>query len=304
MHSVNQLLVTILRGPYKAALPLIIAGRQSLFRQEFESNMNKATVSEVKNRHVMSKLPVSVFIPVAAKDLNCVSITVDSLRKYLQHPIHEIVICGAYEEFLVKECRRLKVNFIDEKIVQPLEKSKIRYLCNGVDRSGWLYQQFLKLNSPKHCKSDHVLVWDSDTELLKPVNFEHDGKHIIEYSEERHDPYDECTAKLLGINSEFKAGFTCHKILFNRTNLLEMLEEIESRFQLDWYQAIITCLDPNEASSFSEYNLYSNYVLKNHDMTTQIRHWRNFADSKSANHFRRKLIMKLFVSVSYHSWAQ
>ena len=300
----NQLLKTILRVPYKATLPLIIAGRQSLFRRKFESNIKMVALSEIKNQQIMSKLPVSVFIPVAAKDLDCVSITVDSLRKYLQHPIHEIVICGAYEEHLVNECRRLKVKFIDERIVQPIEKSNILYQCNGVDRSGWLYQQFLKLNSPKYCESDHVLVWDSDTELLKPVNFEHEGKDIIEYSEERHDPYDECTAKLLGQNSGIKAGFTCHKILINRTKLLEMLEKIEFRFQLDWYQAIITCLDPTEASSFSEYNLYSNYALENHDMTTQIRHWRNFADSKSANFFRRKLIKKLFVSVSYHSWAQ
>jgi|LakMenE18May11ns_1017448.scaffolds.fasta_scaffold9845053_2 hypothetical protein len=295
---------SVIRRPFNACLPLFIAVRQMLFRRKFEADFAKDVIGERKNSHRRSHIPVSIFIPVAVKDLGRLSRTIKSLREFLQHPILEIVICGANEISLTEACAELDVKFIDERIVQPISKSEITYTCNGIDRSGWIYQQLLKINSIKCCISPHILVWDSDTELVQPVNFEYGGKLVIEYSEEHHVPYDACSMKLLGTEPIIKVGFTCHKILFDRRFLIEMIDLIEARFEMAWYEAIMMSLDSSEASSFSEYNLYSSYVTNNHLSSVQLRHWHNFADRESASRVRRILIQKLFVSVSYHSWAQ
>lgn len=219
-------------------------------------------VGKSHSHRVFSELPISVFIPVAIKDFECISQTVRSLREFLLHPIVEIVICAANEDAIKLECGFLDVKFIDEKSVQPIDKSEIKYDCNGIDRSGWLYQQFLKFSSVNYCQASHVLVWDSDTELVRPTNFEFRGRFVIEYSEEVHQPYEDCSLKLIGINTGYNLGFTCHKILISKPVLLQMLNEIEERHQQPWHQAVISSLDDYEASSFSEYNLYSNYVVK------------------------------------------
>jgi hypothetical protein len=299
---VNLFVKSLLRKPYEALRPIIIAGKQFFYLKSVESKLNKEMVGKSYSHQVFSELPVSVFIPVAIKDLECISQTVRSIREFLLHPIVEIVICAVNEDAIKIECINLDVKFVDEKTVQPIDKSEIKYNCNGIDRSGWLYQQFLKLSSVEYCQASHVLVWDSDTELVKPTNFEFQGRFIIEYSEEIHQPYEDCSLKLIGKNSGYNVGFTCHKILLSKPMLLEMLNEIEERHQLPWHEAVISSLDNYQASSFSEYNLYSNYVVKNHPDTIRFRHWRNFADFKSRSQFRKALIKKLFFSVSYHSW--
>lgn len=300
----NLFVKYLLRKPYEAFRPIIVAGKQLFFRKSVESKLKKEMVCNSSSHRAFSELPVSVFIPVAIKDLECVSQTVRSIREFLLHPIVEIVICAANEDAIKIECISLDVRFVDEKSVQPIDKSEIKYNCNGIDRLGWLYQQFLKLSSLECCQASHVLVWDSDTELVKPTNFEFQGRFIIEYSEEIHQPYEDCSLKLIGKNSGYNVGFTCHKILFSKPILTEMLNGIESRHQMPWHEAVMSSLDNYEASSFSEYNLYSNYVIANHSDSVKIRHWRNFADVKKSNRFRNVLVRRMFSSVSYHSWAQ
>lgn len=300
----NLFVKSLLRKPYEAFRPIIVAGKQLFFRKSVESNLKKEMLGNSYNHRAFSELPVSVFIPVAIKDLECISQTVRSIREFLLHPIVEIVICAANEDAIKLQCDLLDVKFVDEKFVQPIDKSEIKYNCNGIDRSGWLYQQFLKLSSVKYCQASHVLVWDSDTELVKPINFEFQGRLILEYSEEIHQPYEDCSLKLIGKNCGYNVGFTCHKILLSKPMLLEMLNEIEERHQLPWHEAVISSLDKHEASSFSEYNLYSNYVIANHLDSVKIRHWRNFADVKTSNRLRNVMVRRMFSSVSYHSWAQ
>jgi len=294
----------ILDKPYRFFSPFVTYVKQNMFRRRVESEIIRENIVQSKSLDLESSLPVSIFIPVAPKDIKCISPTVNSLRKYFRHPVSEIIVCGKYEESLARECTELGVKFIDERDVQPIEKVDINYICKGIDRSGWIYQQFLKINAINYCKSDHILIWDCDTEMLKPTVFEIEGKLIIEYSEELHTPYDICTNKLIGRSSGLKLGFTCHKILFSKDIVRAMMVEIEQRFQSPWYNAIVSCLDTREASSFSEYNVYSHYVIANYSDSVKIRHWSNFADVKTNNRLRNLLVGRMFSSVSYHSWAQ
>jgi hypothetical protein len=299
-----SLLKRILVKPYLFVFPFVVYAKQLVFRRRVESSNIRGNVTQSECRNLESILEVSIFIPVAPKDIRCIAPTVNSLRNNLQHPISEIIVCGRYEESLGRECIELGVKFIDERDVQPVERDDINYICEGIDRSGWIYQQLLKINASNRCKSDHILIWDCDTEMLKPTIFEIQGKLIIEYSEELHTPYDVCTNKLIGQSNGLKLGFTCHKILFSKDILRAMIEEIEQRFQSPWYDAIVSCLDSREASSFSEYNVYSHYALTNYSESFKIRHWRNFADVRTNNLLRNVLVRRMFSSVSYHSWSQ
>ena len=293
----------IMLKPYSFISPFIVYIKQFIFRLRIESTF-RGIVSQNVGENQASNLAVSVFMPVAIKDIDSLTPTVLSLRRYLRHPITELIVCGKNEKILVEICMELGVKFIDEQDVEPVKQGDIGYICNGVDRSGWIYQQLLKVNAYKYCESDHILIWDCDTEMLKPTSFEIQGKIIIEYSEELHIPYDVCTKRLIGQVSGLEMGFTCHKILFSKDILDAMFGEIERKFQSTWYEAIINCLDTDEASSFSEYNVYSQYAIINFAESVRIRHWRNFADVKTNNRIRNSLVGRLFNTVSYHSWAQ
>lgn len=294
----------ILKKPYRYIFPLVVYRKQRIFRRKVKSRISRANLGQNENLDLESKLAVSIFIPVALKDIARLATTVNSLKKYLRHPIKEIIVCGMFKEPLVEVCAELGVKLIDERDIQPIAKGDISCICNGVDRSGWIYQQLLKLNASNCCESDHILIWDSDTEMLKPTSFENQGKLIIEYSEEIHRPYEVCTTKMLGQCIALDLGFTCHKILFSKVILRAMIKEIESRFGLPWYEAIINCIDADEASGFSEYNVYSNYALIGFSESVEIRHWRNLSDVKTSGRLRNVLIKKMFSTVSYHSWEQ
>jgi len=301
---IKNLAKKIMHKPHRYIYPFIVYRKQYLFQRQVESHIDIGIISRKMSKDFVSGLAVSVFIPVAIKDMACITLTVNSLKMYLQHPINEIIICGKSDDSLVKKCLELGVTFKDERDVQPIEKDDIDYICDGSDRSSWLYQQLLKINSFNFCASDHVLIWDSDTVLLKPTSFENHGRLIIEFSEELHMPYEVCTTKLIGEYKDLNLGFTCHKILFSKEILRGMVRTIESRSHLPWYGAILESIDTEEASSFSEYNLYSHYAITSSAESILIRHWSNLADVKTNTRFRSALIRKMFSTVSYHSWAQ
>lgn len=61
--------------------------------------------------------------------------------------------------------------FVDENEVLPITKKDINYICkDGRDRSGWLFQQLLKLAGNIGTCENFITI-DSDHILLKPHTF-------------------------------------------------------------------------------------------------------------------------------------
>ena len=54
-------------------------------------------------------------------------------------------------------------------------------------------------------------------------------------------------------------------MMFEKKFLKQMKEEIEKRHNCFWIEAIMRCCDFNEASCFSEYELYGHWMIKNHN---------------------------------------
>ena len=136
---------------------------------------------------------------------------------------------------------------------------------NLIYRSKWIYQQFLKLLCVNVIEdlTDSFVVVDSDTIFLRDVHFD---SHLFFYSkaEEYHIPYLNPIKILL--NTERTIGFSCinHHMIFNKEKIISMVNEIENRFNKEFSTIILEIIDYNEISSFSEWDLYANYMITNY----------------------------------------
>ena len=247
---------------------------------------------------------IAVFIPVAPKDFDKISICVGSLRRYLLNPIHQIIVCGKDDLELRRLCKELQCSFVDESTIAPIKKSDIQILVDGIDRSGWVFQQILKLSLFKCVKVDNALIWDADTCLNRRMLFAFDGVSVIEYDPHFHYPYFSSASKLLGGIPNLGVEFTCHKLLVNRRYLQEMFDLIEQNCNQKWFDAYINAFDTNELSSISDYAVYSLFMLSKHPDRVFLQHWRNIAEYDKTSRLRERILAIWFRSISHHDYAQ
>jgi len=247
---------------------------------------------------------IAVFIPVAPKDYDKIPQCIASLRKHLLNPIHQFVICVKSDKRLPQICEELQCEFIDENVVAPLRKEDIRHQVDGIDRSGWIFQQLLKLSLFECVRGDNALIWDVDTCLIRKMAFCFDGKSVIEFEPNFHYPYFASAAKLLGKIPNFSVAFTCHKLLVNRKYMQEMFGLIEMKSNKKWYLEFVSAVDLNESSSISEYATYSLFMLSNHPETLVLQHWKNIAEYRKSSRLRMWVLSKWFKSISHHEYAQ
>ena len=263
------------------------------FSSDFSLNVRNDNCSEI-----------AVFIPVAPKDYDILSTCVESLRANLLNPISRVVICGRDHPPLRSICLELECDFVDETLLAPLPKENLRIIINGSDRSGWIFQQLLKLNVFECLADDNVLIWDADTCLIRKMCFQSHEQSIIEYSLDKHPPYFLIATKLLGDFPNFEFGLTCHKLIVNRYHMQEMKTEIEKHCSKKWQDAIISNLDLKEGSSFSEYALYSSFMIWNYPQKVILKHWRNRGVEKLKSRMTRRFLSFWFNSISCHSYSR
>jgi hypothetical protein len=264
-------------------------------------------IKVVGNKCLISKLKLSVVIPVVEKDLLVLPYVVESIRIYLKHPIDKILIIGPNKENIASGCKKLNCVFINETKVGPIQKSDIDYVVDGVDRSGWLYQQILKLSADKLVNTDDYLIMDADTVLTSPICFEKDDNIIFDCSTEKHLPYYEMYQRLIGVKPESKVSFVAHHMLINNKILSEMKNCIEMASRMNWYKAIMDELDRKEISGFSEFETYGNYFFKTNANRMIFRFWDNFeVGPRMLARYSVLEILKLFeykyLTVSFHSY--
>lgn len=95
-----------------------------------------------------NKVPVDIIIPTIAKDYALLEVMISSLKK-IEQTIDKIYIVSRPEQEIINFCRNNNYVFIDEKSVLGYGKDKIEYKSHGHDRSGWIFQQLIKLSGDK-----------------------------------------------------------------------------------------------------------------------------------------------------------
>lgn len=253
---------------------------------------------------LVSDVPFDVVIPVAEKDLETLSYAVEGVRKNLMHPIGEIIIIGQKKPWLVQTVEKLHCRFVDEAALLAY-LPEFSYELNGVDRSGWLRQQYIKLSFDAISTREHVLILDADTILIRPHVMLWKGRTVFNHSSGYHRPCFEVLERILGINHPSALSFTAHYVPLSRTIITALKKELETKNGCSWYQAILEAVDLEEGAAFSEQDLYGNYFFLHHRREMSRNYWFNLAlprEELSRLDFHCSDKKRRYKSISFHDY--
>lgn len=273
--------------------PIILIRNRLIF---FLLRLKSALRTDVNfHNNIHSDLPIDVVLTAVDKDYEVLISVVDSIRKYVMHPIGKIIIISPKSEHIINICNSKKLIFIDENTVLPITKKSIEYKVDGVDRAGWLFQQILKYAAEKYCTNQYYLVTDADTIFLRARIFENCGRVLLPCSNQLcHIPYFNAYKAILGNKILPLVNFTTHHTLINKTRLSELKEKIEANCNKLWYLAIIENIDKSEGSAISDYETYGQFLYNNYSSEVHLEDWKNIS-------FKRSLLIKKDVLLNKYS---
>lgn len=133
-------------------------------------------------------------------------------------------------------------------------------------RKGWYLQQFIKMAAALAAEKDQtVLIWDADTIPLKPLDFVDPTGRIRYYKGvEHHLPYFGLIEQLLGLRKAVDFSFIAQCFPLRGQWLAELRAELERKYDVPWYEAIIARIDFSQSSGFSEYETIGTYIAHHH----------------------------------------
>ena len=231
-----------------------------------------------------------IIIPIAEGDFQGFKSKLTLIRQHLK--TENIIVIGTAK--LQDRVKSLPgCIFIDEdNVCSGLTFACIRDLISkrypkAVRRTGWYFQQFIKLAYSYQCKNRYYLTWDSDTILTKDLSFfNKSGRPYMDYLPSV--KYDKGYFKLLDKISTDKVifskkqsdSFITEHMLFDCSIVKNMLEAIESNDVLPgkyFFEKIINAIPLHNLnlSGFSEFETYAAFVYNNAPETYVYRRWNN-----------------------------
>lgn len=254
---------------------------------------------------VSTKETVDIVILTLPKDRELLEVYVQHLRTNICETIGTIFMIAPRDESLEAYCAAHDIVFKDERMVLGYGKEHIAYSVNGQNRSGWLFQQLLKLSGDTFVTSERYIIVDADTILVRPHAFRSNGKSVFVESSEWQEPYFRSFEKLFGYEAPSRCSLTAHMMVFTVARLKEMKAEIEKKHGMRWDEAYVEACDRTKSSGISDYDTYGNWLMYNHPKEVMTVPFYN----KS---FSRKLLPELdtlkkryagrYASFSFHSY--
>jgi hypothetical protein len=247
---------------------------------------------------------IDLVIPLHLKDINLIETVVLAAKLNSINPIRNVFIVSKQDRNIQILCRKNNYNFINEDSLSQLpSKKQINYSFHGQDRSGWLFQQLIKLSIDNISQQRFILVLDADTILTKKQKFVDNGKLYLNCSDEFHVPYYKVVKKILKVRKTFPVSFISHYMIFDKNILDEMKKEIECLHDKKWIDVILENLDRNSISGFSEYELWGNYLIKNHCRQLYLSYWKNKSLIQHEKNLSSLLVdYRNYKSVSIHNY--
>lgn len=252
-----------------------------------------------------SSLTLDIVVPAIEKDLPTLPWVIEQARKNLLHRVDSIFIVSPSSPKLRRLCGELRCTFVDENELLPDVLSRIDYVVDGVNRAGWMYQQFLKLSGDRICQHDNYLVVDADTLFVRPQTFERNGRFVFNFADEFHMPYRDVFERLLGFPAPCPVSLTSHHMLFNKSFLASLKQDIEMRNGASWHQSILSAVVKTESSGHSEYETYAQYVLSKHPDRFCLEYFHNISRSRDILSVLPEILPTLsrhYKSLSLHSY--
>ncbi len=219
---------------------------------------------------------MDVIIPVHEKDLKVGLFAIRAIKFFSLNLVKHVYVVGNAK---LKDKLPKNVVFVDELQLGLPNKFDLNYIdSTGLNRSGWLFQQFIKLSADRISSSEFIFILDADTIFLQPVLWiDKRGRSLLFYSDEYHLPYGEFITRVFPDWIRYPLSFVSHQILFRRDFLIDVKSQIEVKFNQPIYSVILDNCDLKEMSCFSEYELIGNYLVHHQKNNVVIKHWKNIA---------------------------
>lgn len=211
---------------------------------------------------------LTVVVPACDKDVSVLAMCLRSARDMIRHRIAEIVVVAPESQQIREITASAGCRFVLEDLYLPRKVQDVK--CRG-----WLLQQIIKFNAAFHVATPDYLVLDSDTVFLRPQTFFRNGKNILRYSDQYELLYDPSLKVILGHGKRFPVSFVAHHMVLNVAIVKALLQDLEKRFNRPWHDMIVNGLDHRALISFSEYELYGNFVCSNPELRKQhvLEYW-------------------------------
>jgi len=169
-------------------------------------------------------------------------------------------------------------------------------------RASWIYQQLIKLFSYKVIEdlTESFLFLDSDTMILKDIDF-NTSKFQFSIPQENESCYKKCYKYMTSLNAE-NFSFISHHMMFKKEYLNELISYIERLHNKDFFNVLLDSMDYTIQSPFSEWELYGNWVFRNHSEICECRQLKAIDINYIPNDEQMKELGKQFDLVSSHAW--
>lgn len=221
-----------------------------------------------KNNYVeKSSYPIEVVFVATEKDFEILTLSIESIRKYLSQPISKIVLIAPKSDLALKIAKDYEVEFLDETDILDLGIFKKWLISNKIElnhTATWYYQQFLKLMYARHTMSDHYFVVDADIIFMKPfVMYSECGTTTYYIGKNSGRKMSQASTERIFQDSTIhkpKFSFISDMMLFDSSIVLSMLDLVEKKYNLPFYQAAMLAEKSPEISRFSEYEMYGIYA--------------------------------------------
>jgi hypothetical protein len=255
--------------------------------------------------HNSKKTSIDILICCTEKDVDILPFTIEGAKANIQHKIENIFLVAPVNSDQLKIiCADKGVVFITEDELEIVNKRDIQYTVNGKDRSGWFYQQLIKLHADQISKNENILVLDADTVYVNPVSFFYRGKTFFDISDEYHKPYFSAIDNLMPMRVK-PISFVSHFMMLNRTSLQELRKRISQKHGKPFIEATLSIVDEKQMSCFSEYELYGNYFTNNSN-SFLLRYWTNKSIQKNDTTELKEIIKvesdSIIRTLSFHSY--
>jgi hypothetical protein len=221
----------------------------------------------------LKQMPFDVVIPCGPKDRDCVQTCISSTRRFISDVRNIYVVTDAPMDLS-------GATYIDESIF-PFAATDIDAILH-TERTGWYLQQLIKLHAPFVIPGilETVLWLDADTVFNKRIKFVEPGRFLFNAQGESQKGYLDHMKRLHPSFEVWKRGLcgVTNLMIVHRPILAEIFKKVEDHHEKEFWLAFLSCVTEVGGAGASEYDIYFNYIMRNHSSKARIRNlrWNNF----------------------------
>lgn len=235
------------------------------------------------------------------------------IEKYKELISDNIIVIG--KSSLQKLCNTDKgITFYDEDKIFPglsfaSVKDVIKQRNPNTCRTGWYFQQFLKMAYALICEQPYYLIWDADTIPLKKYNT--DVLSFDVKTEYRKAYFDTINKLFPELSKKNKYSFIAEHMMIDVSVMKEMIYKINKidNTKSFWIN-ILECVADGELSGagFSEFETYGTYTKNYYPKLYKIQKWHSLRDGNNwltydmVDDRLEKWLVKKFEAISFDNW--